>query len=681
MNDAERSLRAVRWLIASCSLLVAGLVAQTPGATAATPPAISANADWLTTVNYYRAMAGVAPVSDVPEWSVGALHHSQYMLRYGALSHDETNGAAGWTADGDLAAQNSNVAAHSVAATTDREHIEQWMTGPFHAIGILRPKLTRTGYGHAFDASASPYRSTATLDVIRGIDNAATRPAVPIVFPGNGASTSLDRFSPESPDPRSFCGWGNATVGLPLIAMFPTASGTASSSLVGPGGAVGTCTLTTANTSGTAQAIMQSENAVVVLPTGVLTPGLYTATVTTAAAGSVTWSFVIDPSVADSVSYPATLASTSATASAAGFDPVTPVRVVDTRRALGSRRLAAATPTRLQIAGQAGLPSDATSVSVNLTVVNAAGGGYLTVYPCNGAVPEVSAVNFGDGRPVPNAATVPLDATGGLCAISTVSADLIVDVNGVFRSSGATRYNALAPTRILDTRTGAGGSTRLGANSSIEVAIRNHGGVPSSATAVALNLTAVSAGGEGYITAYPCGALPEASNVNVVAGGTRPNLTIVPLSSRGTVCLFSNVATDLLLDAAGAFVPSSGRQFTPLQPLRLLDTRSLDTRVNANSFGGRMRAGQTIDVEVAGQRGVPQNAVAASLNLTSTGSSGGGGYLTAYPCGALPEVSNVNYSGSDIANAAQVTLDSRGHLCLYASVDTWVIADISGVWT
>ena len=52
------------------------------------------------------------------------------------------------------------------------------------------------------------WKSAATLDVVRGNNWGAPKPASPVVFPGNGATTSLTRFVAESPDPRSFCGWG-----------------------------------------------------------------------------------------------------------------------------------------------------------------------------------------------------------------------------------------------------------------------------------------------------------------------------------------------------------------------------------------------------------------------------------------------------------------------------------------
>lgn len=63
---------------------------------------------------------------------------------------------------------------------------------------------------------AAKWRSGATLDILNGLGPKSTMDA-PILFPGNGATTSLDRFVVESPDPLEFCGWKGQAAGLPLV--------------------------------------------------------------------------------------------------------------------------------------------------------------------------------------------------------------------------------------------------------------------------------------------------------------------------------------------------------------------------------------------------------------------------------------------------------------------------------
>ena len=66
-------------------------------------------------------------------------------------------------------------------------------------------------------------------------------------------------------------------------------------------------------------------------------------------------------------------------------------------------------------------------------------------------------------------------------------------------------------------------------------------------------------------------------------------------------------------------------------------------------------AGATFELQVTGVAGVPSNASAVVLNLTSAGAVGTG-FLTAYPCGeARPNASNLNYGlGAPVANSAIV---------------------------
>jgi hypothetical protein len=97
-------------------------------------------------------------------------------------------------------------------------------------------------------------------------------------------------------------------------------------------------------------------------------------------------------------------------------------------------------------------------------------------------------------------------------------------------------------------------------------------GVPGTATAVALNVTAVGPEGWGYLTVWPCGsAQPEASNVNVVsAGAVEPNSVLAKVDGTGEVCIATSSPTDVLVDVAGWF--TSG--FESLSPRRTVDTRN-----------------------------------------------------------------------------------------------------------
>jgi Cysteine-rich secretory protein family len=648
---------------------------QQSASAAILPTPIPANSPWLTTVNYYRQMAGVPPVTENASWSAGAVNHSRWMVQNSAIAHDEPASGAFVTPEGDLAGNNGNVAVSSNPATTAREHIDLWMTGPFHAIGILRPQLQQVGYGQ-FDNPAAPrWRSGATLDVLRGLNFSAPIPSTPILFPGNGTTIALGEFITEQPNPLDFCGW-TGEAGLPVFAMMPEDTSTGSASMTGPSGPVQVCTLGSQQTTGTASQILAADNAIIVVPRNPLAQGTYTVTIATPSR-TVQWSFTVDPSVADGP--PTPLPSTTAIGPLSTFQPVTPARLVDTRSGLGATRLRANQVTRIDVSGQKGVPASAVAVSANFTIVEPDQAGFLTIYPC-GPMPDVSTLNFDSRQVVPNQATVPLDGSGDMCVTSTSSGHLLVDVNGALLPSAPDRYTAITPQRILDTRSGLGGATRQSPGSTITLQVEGRAGVPAHATAVALNVTAVNPAGTGYITVFPCGAMPDVSNLNTSQAATRPNLVVVPLSAAGTVCLFTAEAqTDLLADVAGYYSPSATQQFTALSPMRMLDTRSARTDLNGGSGASPIPARQTVRVVLAGTRGVPAGAKAVSINITVTGARGGG-FLTAFPCGSVPDVSNVNFAASDTANAAQVTLDSTGAICLWSDMATHMLFDINGVW-
>ncbi|MEY2975351.1 MAG: hypothetical protein RIR49_1771, partial [Actinomycetota bacterium] len=57
----------------------------------------------------------------------------------------------------------------------------------------------------------------------------------------------------------------------------------------------------------------------------------------------------------------------------------------------------------------------------------------------------------------------------------------------------------------------------------------------------------------GYVTVYPCGTRPDASNLNFVTGQTVPNSVIAPVSDDGKVCFYVYGKAHLLADTSGHF--------------------------------------------------------------------------------------------------------------------------------
>ncbi len=669
-------------MVAAIAIAAIGVAVDSPRSQPVEAGGVS-DSDWLGVVNAYRAQSGLAPVTENASWSSGALSHSCWMLLNG-IAHDEAPGTAGYTTAGDEAGNSGNVAVSSNPGASARSHIDLWMSGPFHAIGLLRSSLTQTGFGLCAsppNPTATSWKSAGTLDVVRGNNWSAPKPQAPVVFPGNGATTSLYRFVAESPDPRSFCGWGGNSVGLPLIALMPSAVSAANATLNGPNGPVPTCVLHQGNTNGTASAILGGDNAVIVVPASPLVAGAYSVSVGSNG-GNAAWTFTVDPNAQLGAASappapPAPLATTSGLTAGYPFQPVTPFRFADSRLPRVLVRLAANQLVRVPVAGQFGLPADMTSVSANFTAADASTSGYLTASNCAEANPSFSTLNFEAYGGVPNQAIIPLDR-GALCLFASADTDVIIDING-YVSPGATQwFNPVIPQRLLDTRAGqpllAGQVLRVDVEGGASPA-------PDAAVAVAVNLTGVLPDQNGWVRAFPCDvAEPEVSTMNPQVGLAKANSAIIPTAADGTICLTSNINTHVIIDITGWFGPQGGLDFVPLNPLRLTDTRQAHPELNGGAGARMIQPGEVFRVQVAGSRGITADARAATLNLVAAGGPAPG-YLTVVPCGDASPVSNLNYPGiGAVANGATVMLDAQGSVCVTTSAPTYLIIDITGIW-
>ena len=75
-------------------------------------------------------------------------------------------------------------------------------------------------------------------------------------------------------------------------------------------------------------------------------------------------------------------------------------------------------------------PNDASAVMLNVTVTEASGAGFLTVYPCRAPRPNASNLNYVAGDTIPNAVIAKLDADGKVCLYTLNTTHLIADING-----------------------------------------------------------------------------------------------------------------------------------------------------------------------------------------------------------------------------------------------------------
>jgi hypothetical protein len=278
-----------------------------------------------------------------------------------------------------------------------------------------------------------------------------------------------------------------------------------------------------------------------------------------------------------------------------------------------------------------------------------------------------------------------LDLEGRICIyLGQAAANVLVDVNGYFPLGSD--YVALQPKRFMDTREGtpvtadpnAHATGPLKPGEEFKLTVAGLGDVPELGVAsVVLNVTAVDAQGQGFLTVWPCGEpQPETSNLNFVGVTTIANAVIANLGG-GQVCLATGqVAAEVIVDVAGYFL--DGSAYHGVVPTRVFDSRQ------AIDGGDKIQPGQQVVISpVSNDSGVPLEAQAAMLNITIV-EADGDGFATVWPCGdARPETSNVNFVGvTTIANGAITKVGGEsepGQICIeLGQVAAHVVVDVSG---
>ncbi len=210
------------------------------------------------------------------------------------------------------------------------------------------------------------------------------------------------------------------------------------------------------------------------------------------------------------------------------FYPLTPCRVVDTRKDsflphLGPPALMANTPRDLPVRENSCIPADVNpqAYSFNFTVVpiNQHPIGYLSVWPTGQSQPVVSTLNDQTGTIVANAAIVPAGTGGDITVFATDDTQLLIDINGYFamptaQMPGLSLY-ALAPCRTLDTRhpPGGGGQPFTGLLAPVDI-VDSQCGPPSTAQAYVFNTTVVPVGSLGLSDIVAERPAPSARGLN-----------------------------------------------------------------------------------------------------------------------------------------------------------------------
>jgi IPT/TIG domain len=179
------------------------------------------------------------------------------------------------------------------------------------------------------------------------------------------------------------------------------------------------------------------------------------------------------------------------------------------------------------------------------------------------------------------------------------------------------------PYRILDTRSDPFGP--LGPGGIRVLPVIDFAPIPYNATAVVLNVTAVSGTAASLLSIYPEETpRPSTSNLNFAAHTVVANLVTVDLGMTGFLNIYNALGTvNVLADLEGYFMPEPASDlqglFHPITPVRVCDTRT-PTSCDGHAAVG---PGKSIVVTVASVGRIPADgtAEAAVVNLTGVAGS------------------------------------------------------------
>ena len=340
------------------------------------------------------------------------------------------------------------------------------------------------------------------------------------------------------------------------------------------------------------------------------------------------------------------------------------------------------------------IPTSATAVAIDVTLVSETANGNLTAYADGTQRPTTSATNYAANTTITGYEIIPIGQDGkiNLYNSSTGTTDVLADITGYFTSNpnltGDQTYTPL-PTavRLFDTRsnitkTNLSGTGPVAANTGFTVDIDNTDGIAPKATAVAINLTAISESGNGYLQAYPTGQTPAADTSLTYTGSQIASLSAdVPVGANGTITVYNDAsATDIIGDVTGYYTTTTtGQVYHTVNPTRLVDTRSGIGSTTGAAAVPALTAYTLSGADTAQITTATSPTLALMLTITQPTEIGA---ATAYPSSDTPPgTSNINWAANQtIANLALSPTDSSGSIDVLnqSNGTTQLIIDCSG---
>jgi hypothetical protein len=183
------------------------------------------------------------------------------------------------------------VVVSSFVDRSDESAIDWWMQAPFHAVAIIDPELLWVGYGSYREADGG-WQMGAALDVSRGRVGTPPSSTFPLHWPSPGMDMPLLAFSGgEYPDPLTSCPGYSPPTGPAILLQLGSGDltpGVSAHSFSQGGQPLEHCVFDETSyvhpnpsEQNTGRVILDSRDAVVLLPREPLSPGLdYTVSLT-----------------------------------------------------------------------------------------------------------------------------------------------------------------------------------------------------------------------------------------------------------------------------------------------------------------------------------------------------------------------------------------------------------------
>jgi hypothetical protein len=271
--------------------------------------------------------------------------------------------------------------------------------------------------------------------------------------------------------------------------------------------------------------------------------------------------------------------------------------------------------------------------------------GSLIAWPSGQDKPDALILSS-DGRVKSNGAIVPAGAGGAISVSASDNATVAIDVNGYFTPASifgtGSAFQPVPPCRAVST---SSSGTTLSAGQTRSFQIANLCGVPSSATAYSLNITALPKAGLGGLTVYAAGQTkPFFATLTGTKGGIVANAVTIGSGQNGSISIYTTDQADVLVDVTGYYGPTAIYSLYTTNPCRALDTRTgkgaftgtivLPISSSACTFGANDISAYALNATV-----LPQGGLLGSLTLFADGT-------------AAPVTSTLSSDGSTVSNLA-----------------------------